>query len=114
MKGVLCFDCDNVAKELHHVVPRILGGRRAVPLCNSCHGKLHGVGDRSFHSSLTKAGQERARLEGRHPGRRPIYSDKLKRRAIELRRRGLSCRAISKDLGMSPSLVSEVTRKVLE
>lgn len=38
-----CFECDEPAIHWHHVVPRVKGGSRTVPLCRSCHGKAHGI-----------------------------------------------------------------------
>lgn len=32
-----CFECNNSIVELHHVVPKSLGGKKTVPLCESCH-----------------------------------------------------------------------------
>lgn len=39
-----CFECGAKAKEKHHLIPKSLGGTRTVPLCGSCHCKIHGVG----------------------------------------------------------------------
>ena len=36
-----CFECGAPAAHHHHVVPRVLGGTRTVPLCTVCHGKVH-------------------------------------------------------------------------
>jgi hypothetical protein len=38
---VPCFECGNPADVWHHVVPKILGGTKMVPLCNLCHSKVH-------------------------------------------------------------------------
>jgi 5-methylcytosine-specific restriction endonuclease McrA len=37
-----CFECGAPAAHQHHVVPRSLGGTKTVPLCEGCHGKVHG------------------------------------------------------------------------
>ena len=39
----LCFECNALADERHHVVPRSSGGTRTVPLCAQCHGVVHGT-----------------------------------------------------------------------
>jgi hypothetical protein len=36
-----CFECGEQAAYMHHVVPRILGGTKTVPLCAKCHAKVH-------------------------------------------------------------------------
>jgi hypothetical protein len=41
---MVCFECGQKAKEKHHLIPKSLGGTRTVPLCGSCHCKIHGVG----------------------------------------------------------------------
>lgn len=39
---IKCFECDTIEDiEHHHVVPRVLGGTRTIPLCSSCHCKVH-------------------------------------------------------------------------
>lgn len=38
-----CFECGNPATENHHVIPKSLGGTKTVPLCSSCHMKIHGL-----------------------------------------------------------------------
>ena len=37
-----CFECESEDDiHMHHVVPKSLGGTKMVPLCNSCHAKVH-------------------------------------------------------------------------
>lgn len=65
----VCFECSHsVAGEvqLHHVVPRSLGGSRVIPLCSICHGKVHGK-ERTNQinmSELTKVGLAAAKARG--------------------------------------------------
>jgi hypothetical protein len=47
----------------HHIVPKIKGGTKTVPLCEECHGKVHGI-DFTNHSTLTKEGLKRAKDKG--------------------------------------------------
>lgn len=70
-----CFEC-NSKKRLtnHHVVPRVLGGKNTVPLCSSCHGKVHNRKSMS-HSALTKAGLTRLRNIGKRFSRTPLGFD---------------------------------------
>lgn len=58
-----CFDCGLPAAHQHHVVPRVMGGTRTIPLCGECHGKVHGL-DFTNHRALTRAGIEKARAKG--------------------------------------------------
>lgn len=62
--NVRCFECgttDNIHQ--HHVVPRTLGGTKTIPLCEKCHGLIHGM-NFSDHSTLTKIGLDNARKRG--------------------------------------------------
>lgn len=64
MEKIVCFECgcyDEIHN--HHVVPKILGGTKTVPLCPSCHGKVHGV-DFLNHKKLTKEGLVNAKERG--------------------------------------------------
>ena len=59
-----CFECGLTTKlHKHHVVPRSLGGKKTVWLCEEHHGLVH---DRKFlnHSVLTKQGLSRAKANG--------------------------------------------------
>ena len=43
MEKILCFECgsdENIHN--HHVVPKIKGGTKTIPLCQLCHTKVHG------------------------------------------------------------------------
>tara|TARA_R100000544_G_scaffold37153_1_gene27450 strand:+ start:842 stop:1303 length:462 start_codon:yes stop_codon:yes gene_type:complete len=59
-----CFECGGPQEEMHHVIPRVRGGKRTIPLCSSCHGKVHGITGREGHSKLTKEGLAIARARG--------------------------------------------------
>ena len=58
MRIEACWECGkNEEVHYHHVVPRSLGGTRALPLCLECHGKVHGV---QMHSAaLVKAAYQK-------------------------------------------------------
>ena len=64
MNEIVCFECGS-SDEIHnhHVVPKILGGTKTVPLCPTCHGKVHGV-DFLNHKELTKQGLANAKKRG--------------------------------------------------
>ena len=38
-----CFECGQKAVRRHHVVPRVRGGRKTIPLCDICHMKIHSL-----------------------------------------------------------------------
>jgi len=64
-----CFECDHSKPseiQLHHVVPRSMGGTRVIPLCSICHSKVHGVkrGGQVSISELTKSGLAAAKARG--------------------------------------------------
>ena len=42
IKSNICFECGaNSNIHQHHVVPKTLGGKKTIPLCGACHGKVH-------------------------------------------------------------------------
>ena len=64
-----CFECGHsnpIEIQLHHVVPRSMGGTRVIPLCSVCHRKVHGVKKEKqiSISRLTKQGLAAARDRG--------------------------------------------------
>ena len=64
MEKIVCFECGCDSEiHNHHVVPKMLGGTKTVPLCPSCHGKVHGV-DFLNHKKLTKEGLVNAKNRG--------------------------------------------------
>ena len=69
----LCFDCDAPAECEHHVVPRSMGGRRTVPLCEACHHKAHGRDGRgAWGKDLTRAALAAKKARGELTGKAPI------------------------------------------
>ncbi|WP_033959052.1 HNH endonuclease [Psychroserpens jangbogonensis] len=60
-----CFECGYKATEFHHIIPQVFGGTKTVPLCSSCHMKVHGIksGKRiDNHVENTKRGIDRKRV----------------------------------------------------
>jgi len=53
-----CFECGATNDiQDHHVVPRLRGGIKTVPLCYSCHCKAHGRDSKGLeHSRLVSEG----------------------------------------------------------
>lgn len=58
-----CFECGNPSDHNHHVIPKVYGGTKTIPLCERCHGKVH---DRRFtnHREMTRKGLEKAKSRG--------------------------------------------------
>lgn len=72
-KGENCFECGtNNDLHAHHVVPRVLGGSKTIPLCGYCHALVH---DRHHVAigSLVRATFEKKRLENEHTGGQVPY-----------------------------------------
>lgn len=71
-----CINCGKQADNMHHVVPKVLGGNEGsnlVPLCGACHDKVH-LTDHLTLKELQRAGIERAKKEGKYKGRPPTIS----------------------------------------
>jgi hypothetical protein len=62
-----CFECEGVSRQYHHVVPRIYGGAKTVPLCDDCHAKVHDR-KRMNISHLTKQALKAKRARGERTG----------------------------------------------
>ncbi len=109
----LCFECDS-KKELtkHHVVPRILGGKRTLLLCASCHGKVHDC-KKIGHSKLTRIALSRMKADGKRISRTPFgfnlakdgvslvknpAEQKIIKDILEMRDQGLSFPKIAQSL----------------
>lgn len=59
-----CFECGNNDNlEFHHIIPKILGGTKTLPLCINCHSKVHNY-DFSTFRNLGKVGIIAARERG--------------------------------------------------
>jgi len=75
-----CFECgstDNIHQ--HHVVPRIKGGNKTVPLCETCHSLVHDVSMRSLTTEAI-ALKKHHRLAYNHP---PLGFDAVEGRLVE-------------------------------
>jgi hypothetical protein len=110
-----CFECGKPAAHDHHVVPRILGGTKTVPLCLECHGKIH---DRDMvrMAHLQRIGQERARKNGKKwggskPGWRWKVSDDQVTAIHEMKTAGKKITHIAGVTGLSRPTVYRVLRQ---
>ncbi len=61
-----CWECEIETEDIHHhhPVPRVRGGTKTIPLCESCHGKAHHRKGHMNTSALTKEGLRRAKERG--------------------------------------------------
>ena len=61
-----CFECDSVEFiQYHHIVPKILGGTKTIPLCANCHGKVHDRDLLSMHKLSIQAKNKNGIFGGR-------------------------------------------------
>lgn len=121
-----CFECEAEATHRHHVIPRVLGGKNTVPLCDDCHSLIH---DRSFlhHRKLVKKGLDNRRKKGLTTGPAPfgykiegdVYvEDPAMFPALahihELRAQGLSLRKIAATLNESGLYPQKIHKTSIE
>lgn len=107
-----CWECQSGGDlHNHHVVPKSKGGKRTIPLCESCHSKVHGH-DLRISGLIRDAMAERAakglRVSGKAPygyrhteddRREPVASEQaLIKRALILHTAGYSQREIARVL----------------
>ena len=77
MRG--CFECGTTEDiQDHHVVPRLRGGTKTVPLCYSCHCKAHGRDSKGLnHSRLVSEGMRIAAAKD------PDYFKKIHKKRLK-------------------------------
>jgi hypothetical protein len=63
----VCWECGKSPTHDHHVVPRARGGVKTIPLCYSCHGKVHSR-EMMTTSALTKAALAAKKARGERVG----------------------------------------------
>lgn len=120
MNNDKCFECDSTEHiHQHHIIPESLGGKRTIPLCEKCHGKVH---DRDFTTwrTLVTAGLKRARENGVKVGRKVgyrkpddvfLHEDKIKK-VIDLLNQGVSGRKISELTGVNKNTITKILKKM--
>ena len=112
MRGI-CQNCESVGElHRHHVVPRSMGGKLVVFLCERCHSAVHEKNMVSV-SALTKAGLERTRQNGTKLGR-PRTADVKGKEALALKEQGLSYAEIGKHMGITKSRVCQLVNQTGE
>ena len=100
-----CFECGSPADEMHHVVPRSLGGTKTIPLCSSCHGKAHGMGRGNIRSLIREALAIK-KAQGVRLGGPVSIESNVAARIVALKAEGKGLRAIAETLnqeGIKPA-----------
>ncbi len=102
-----CINCGDMATNLHHVVPRVLGGgggSNLVPLCGFCHDKVHDTKHLTL-KELQRVGIEKAKEKGLYKGR-PATISKLE--VCYWTTKGLGAVQISKKMKISRQTVYRI------
>lgn len=73
-----CFECGRSPVEMHHVVPRSLGGTKTVPLCWKCHSLVHSLKRNMDHSELTRKGIDAKRKRVAEGKDKPYFQGRKK------------------------------------
>ena len=106
----VCFECGAPADVKHHVVPRVLGGKHAIDLCDNCHGKihLHGIHTRA----LTIQGMAKKKERGEWCGGNLAYGLQIRPGEKIPRASPAECRRITKILRLyaKNQTIAEITR----
>ena len=111
-----CFECGSPGPlHDHHVIPQCLGGTKTVPLCEVCHGKIHGL-DYSNHRELTRIGIQRNRpADGRWGGalspKLVKITPEIKASMIARRDDGANDTTIAREFSLNKSWVGKCFRK---
>ena len=87
----------------HHWKPKVRGGSddetNLITLCYEHHALIHSLRPTTWnnHSELVKEGQEKARQEGRSPGRPTNLNDEqIRGVVIDMRSKGIGLKKIAK------------------
>lgn len=104
-----CFECNAIADHNHHVIPRSKGGTKMLPLCSSCHGKVHDSKMIST-SELTKAALAKLKARGVKLGA-PIKNNSVKIQLfLKYRSQGKTIKQISELTGVSTGSVCRLLK----
>lgn len=102
-----CFECDSEDNlHNHHAVPRVLGGTKTIPLCGSCHGKVHSR-DMTSTRALIKAALKKRKDTGIKLGRpkKKIDMDMLKTLYVDKKYTLKQC---GESVGLSEASISRI------
>jgi hypothetical protein len=114
----ICFECGGTEHiHQHHVIPKSLGGTKTIPLCETCHGRVHQK-DLVKFNNLAKEGRKRYVANGGKLGRKEGSAESIetfmgKPVNIEIKRlveQGNSVRKVSARMRVSTSTVVKVRK----
>ncbi len=114
----ICFECGDTENiHQHHVIPKSLGGTKTIPLCETCHGRVHQK-DLVKFNNLAKQGRKRYVENGGKLGRKEGSAESIetfmgKPVNIEIKRlveQGNSVRKVSARMRVSTSTVVKVRK----
>lgn len=107
----VCINCGHPAEDMHHVVPKSLGGNEGanlVALCCACHGLVHEM-DRVKHKRLQKVGIEAAKkIEGKFKGRKPSYNRATLEIILHMVNIGIGPTRIGREVGLSRMTIHRI------
>lgn len=120
MENITCFECESKQDiHMHHIIPRVLGGKKTIPLCSICHGKVHSKKMYKM-SHLIKVGIKNAKMRGIVVGRRKgtcvpkrIRLDKHKN-IVDLLMKNESVRNTAKKTNRGISTVQRIRKVLIE
>ena len=104
-----CFECGELTTGRHHVVPRSKGGTKTVPLCLSCHRKVHEK--EITHIELLRSGMEKARASGVKFGRPTRITDTMRNMVEDLYDKGYTIRKISSVIHLSLGSIHKILKE---
>ena len=116
----LCFECgSNEGIHQHHVVPKVKGGTKTLPLCGICHGKVHGknfgVEWRELQKEGIKKAKEKGLFKGRAYGKETVEKFLSKHtEIINLLNKGYTGAKISSITGKHPNTITKIKRAMEE
>jgi transposase-like protein len=114
----ICFECGGSERiHQHHIIPKSLGGTKTIPLCETCHGRVHQK-DLVKFNNLAKEGIKRYVENGGKLGRKEGSKESIERFMskpvnVEIKRlveRGYSVRKIVKIMDASSKTVVKVRK----
>ena len=109
--GKFCINCGSPAENMHHVVPKCVGGNEGsnlVALCCTCHGLVHET-DMVKHKRLQKIGIEAAKkVPNKYRGRKPSYSRDTLEAILHMLNIGVGPTRIGKEVGLTRMTVHRI------
>lgn len=101
-----CFECGVMTRGMHHVVPKVYGGTKQIPLCEECQNKAQDC--KTIFPAMVKEGLARAKAKGVKFGAPIKLSSEAAAQILELRKEGKSIRETARMVGLSVGTVHKV------